>query len=248
MGQSFFSSSVEIPGIMRPFVALTFVMGCAFGAPADVAVAGSLGYAGLGLAGVHGLGYAAAPAALGYAAAPAALGYAAAAPAVAAAAPIAYGAEHYSAGPVVAHAPVAYAAPAAPAPYTTATQGAGVTTVHQPAPVVTKQVHLGQTSYVSGYATKIHKPATIFPLLSQLSLREPTLSTPPLSRPRLKSTMSRIPSSLSARLMPLMMLPSTPRRSSRSQPPSMLMPLTMSHTQSLSKESPSSRSPLPPLS
>merc|ERR1712208_178863 len=38
--------------------------------------------------------------------------------------------------------------------------GAGVTTVHQPAPVVTKQVHLGQTSYVSGYATKIHKPAT----------------------------------------------------------------------------------------
>merc|ERR1711972_96592 len=38
--------------------------------------------------------------------------------------------------------------------------GAGVTTVHQPAPVVTKQVHYGQTSYVSGYATKIHKPAT----------------------------------------------------------------------------------------
>merc|ERR1711975_199950 len=58
------------------------------------------------------------------------------------------------------HAPVAYAEPAAPAPYTTATQGAGVTTVHQPAPVVTKQVHYGQTSYVSGYATKIHKPAT----------------------------------------------------------------------------------------
>eukprot|EP00091_Calanus_sinicus_P024577 TRINITY_DN88_c0_g1_i16.p1 TRINITY_DN88_c0_g1~~TRINITY_DN88_c0_g1_i16.p1 ORF type:complete len:226 (-),score=34.18 TRINITY_DN88_c0_g1_i16:93-770(-) len=225
---------------MRPFVALTFVMGCAFGAPADVAVAGGVGYAGLGLAGVHGLGYAAAPAALGYAAA---------APAVAAAAPIAYGAEHYSAGPVVAHAPVAYAAPAAPAPYTTATQGAGVTTVHQPAPVVTKQVHLGQTSYVSGYATKIHKPAPpIFPSLSQLSLREPTLSTPPLSRPRLKSTMSRIPSSLSARLMPLMMLPSTPRRSSRSQPLSMLMLLTMSHTQSPSRESPSSRSPLPPLS
>merc|ERR1711872_955332 len=80
-------------------------MGCAYGAPADLAVAGT--YAGLGLAGVHGLGYA-----------------------------------------------------AAPAPYTTATQGAGVTTVHQPAPVVTKQVHLGQTSYVSGYATKIHKPAT----------------------------------------------------------------------------------------
>merc|ERR1712058_176768 len=146
MGQSFFSSSVEIPGIMRPFVALTFVMGCAYGAPADVAVAGTH-LAGLGLAGVHGLGYAAAP-------------VAGVAPVAAAAAPIAYGAEHYSAGPVVPHAPVAYAQPAAPAPYTTATQGSGVTTVHQPAPVVTKQVHLGQTSYVSGYATKIHKPAT----------------------------------------------------------------------------------------
>merc|ERR1711970_606 len=137
MGQSFFSSSVEISGNMRPFVALTFVMGCAYGAPADVAVAGT--YAGLG--------HAAAP-------------VAGVAPVAAAAAPIAYGAEHYSAGPVVPHAPVAYAEPAAPAPYTTATQGAGVTTVHQPAPVVTKQVHLGQTSYVSGYATKIHKPAT----------------------------------------------------------------------------------------
>merc|ERR1712180_391341 len=114
--QSFFSSSVEISGNMRPFVALTFVMGCAYGAPADVAVAGT--YAGLGLAGVHGLGYAAAP-------------VAGVAPVAAAAAPIAYGAEHYSAGPVVPHAPVA-----------------------------TKQVHLGQTSYVSGYATKIHKPAT----------------------------------------------------------------------------------------
>merc|ERR1712083_1170322 len=113
---------------MRPFVALTFVMGCAYGAPADLAVAGT--YAGLGLAGVHGLGYAAAP--------------------VAGVAPVA----------AAAAAPVAYAQPAAPAPYTTATQGAGVTTVHQPAPVVTKQVHLGQTNYVSGYATRIIKPAT----------------------------------------------------------------------------------------
>merc|ERR1712130_789199 len=132
---------------MRPFVALTFVMGCAYGAPADVAVAGTH-LAGLGLAGVHGLGYAAAP-------------VAGVAPvAAAAAAPIAYGAEHYSAGPVVPHAPVAYAQPAAPAPYTSATQGAGVTTVHQRAPVVTKQVHYGQTSYVSGYNTRILKPAT----------------------------------------------------------------------------------------
>merc|ERR1712054_88633 len=98
MGQSFFSSSVVESGNMKPFAALTFVMGCAFGAPADLALNG-VGYAGLGLAGVHGLGYAAAPAA--------------------AAAPVAYGAEHYSAGPVVPHAPVAYAQPAAPAPYTT---------------------------------------------------------------------------------------------------------------------------------
>merc|ERR1712173_529182 len=194
MGQSFFSSSVVESGNMKPFAALTFVMGCAFGAPADLALNG-VGYAGLGLAGVHGLGYAAAPAAVGVAAA---------APAVAAA-PVAYGAEHYSAGPVVPHAPVAYAEPAAPAPYTTATQGAGVTTVHQPAPVVTKQVHYGQTSYVSGYATKIHKQLPpIFLLLSQLSSRDPRLSMPLLSRPRLRSTMSR-PQSMSRSLMMLLM-------------------------------------------
>jgi len=115
---------------MRPFVALAFVLGCAYGAPANVAVA--------------------APAAIGYAAAPVA----------AAAAPVpAYGPEHYSAGAVVPH-PVNYVAPAAPAPYTTAHQGEGVTTVHQPAPVVTKQVHYGTTNYISGYATKILKPAT----------------------------------------------------------------------------------------
>merc|ERR1711999_5170 len=173
MGQSFFSSSVEIPGIMRPFVALTFVMGCAYGAPADVAVAGTH-LAGLGLAGVHGLGYAAAP-------------VAGVAPVAAAAAPIAYGAEHYSAGPVVPHAPVAYAQPAAPAPYTTATQGAGVTTVHQPAPVVTKQVHYGQTSYVSGYATKIHKPAT-----PHLPIAVPTVlkGTQTVNAPIVKTTVA----------------------------------------------------------
>merc|ERR1719290_497590 len=68
-------------------------------------------------------------------------------------------AHHYSAGAVVPH-PVNYVAPPAPAPFTTATQGAGVTTVHQPAPVVTKQVHLGETSFVSGYSTRILKPAT----------------------------------------------------------------------------------------
>merc|ERR1712106_437710 len=70
------------------------------------------------------------------------------------------------------------------------------------------------------------QPPPIFPLLSQLSLREPTPPTLPLSRPRLKSTMSRIPSLLSA----------------------MLMPLTTSHTQLPFKENPSSGSPLPLLS
>lgn len=110
---------------MRPFVALTFILGCAYAAPSNV-----LGYAGA-------LGYAAAPAHLGYAAAPAHLAYAAA-PAVAVAAP----------------------AVAVPAPYQTETQAEGFTTVHQPAPIVTKEVHYGQTSYVSGYNTAIHKPAT----------------------------------------------------------------------------------------
>merc|ERR1719193_1968899 len=49
-----------------------------------------------------------------------------------------------------------------PAPYATETQAAGVTTYAQPAPVVTKQVHYGQTSYVSGHSTHIHKPPTPF--------------------------------------------------------------------------------------
>merc|ERR1719249_47235 len=44
----------------------------------------------------------------------------------------------------------------------------------------------------------------IFPLLSQLSSREPRLSTPLLSRPRLRSTMSR-PQSMSRSLMMLLM-------------------------------------------
>merc|ERR1712207_84970 len=228
MGQSFFSSSVEIPGIMRPFVALTFVMGCAYGAPADVAVAGTH-LAGLGLAGVHGLGYAAAP-------------VAGVAPVAAAAAPIAYGAEHYSAGPVVPHAPVAYAQPAAPAPYTTATQGAGVTTVHQPAPVVTKQVHLGQTSYVSGYATKIHKPATPhLPIAVPTVLKGTQTVNAPIVKTQTEIHNVQSQSLLSARLMPLMMLPSTPRRSLRSQPPSMLMLHTMSLSPPQSRERPSSR-------
>jgi len=115
---------------MRPFATLAFILGSAYGAPSNYAVA--------------------APA---VAAAPVA--YAAAAPASVPA----YGPEHYSAGAIVPH-PVAHVAPAAPAPYTTVSQAEGVTTVHQPAPVVTKQVHYGTTNYVSGYATRILKPAT----------------------------------------------------------------------------------------
>merc|ERR1719412_3063275 len=67
------------------------------------------------------------------------------------------GAVAHAAPVAVAHA----AAPVAvPAPYTTSSQAAGVTTVHQPEPVVTKEVHYGQTSYISGYNTAIHKPPT----------------------------------------------------------------------------------------
>ena len=60
------------------------------------------------------------------------------------------GAHHYTAGAVVPH-PVNYVAPSAPAVFTTG---------HQLAPVVTKHVHLVGTSFVSGSATKIPKPAT----------------------------------------------------------------------------------------
>merc|ERR1739848_480809 len=61
--------------------------------------------------------------------------------------------------------PVAYANPGLaieaplPAPHLTHEKHPDVTTIHKPAPIVTKQVHLGQTSYISGYATQILKPA-----------------------------------------------------------------------------------------
>lgn len=82
----------------------------------------------------------------------------------------AFAAPHYVAAPnglAYAHthlaAPVAYAAaPAAvslPAPHITQEQAPAVTTIHKPEPIVTKQVHLGQSSYISGYATEILKPA-----------------------------------------------------------------------------------------
>jgi len=129
---------------MRPFVAVTFVLGCVSGAPSTIlnaglplaggVYAGNLGYANLGF-GAANLGYAAAPVAAN-------LAYAAA--------PVAVDAAHvYAAAPAV-----------VPAPYTTQTQAAGVTTVHQPEPVVTKTLQYGQTSYVSGHATRIIKPPT----------------------------------------------------------------------------------------
>ena len=60
------------------------------------------------------------------------------------------GAHHYTAGAVVPHS-CNHVAPSAPAVCTTG---------HQPAPVVTKHVHLVGTSFVSGSATNILKPAT----------------------------------------------------------------------------------------
>ena len=60
------------------------------------------------------------------------------------------GAHHYTAGAVVPH-PVNHVAPSAPAVFTTG---------HQPAPVVTKHVHLVGTSFVSGSATP-HAPISV---------------------------------------------------------------------------------------
>merc|ERR1712004_287827 len=64
------------------------------------------------------------------------------------------------AAPLLHAAPIA--APAAislPAPHVTQAKEADITTIHKPAPVITKQVHLGQTTYVSGHTTQILKPA-----------------------------------------------------------------------------------------
>jgi len=121
---------------MRPFVALSFVLAMACGAPTAPLLAGGLGYAGVGYAGL-------AAGAVTQSVGPA---------------PAGHGLKAVGAPVPIPQAP--YVAPPVPAPYTTATQAAGVTTVHQPAPIVTKQVHLGQTSYVSGYNTRIIKPAT----------------------------------------------------------------------------------------
>ncbi len=72
---------------------------------------------------------------------------------------------NYEVAPVaLAAAPVAVAAAPAvsvPAPYTTThVAGAPSETVVQPPAVVRKQLHFGQTPFVSGYAAAIHKPPT----------------------------------------------------------------------------------------
>jgi len=54
---------------------------------------------------------------------------------------------------------VAPAAISLPAPHVTQTKEPDVTTLHKPEPIITKKIHLGQTQYISGYATEILKPA-----------------------------------------------------------------------------------------
>merc|ERR1712240_430947 len=123
------------PVTMRPFVALSLILASAMGAPSGI-------IAPAGVVATHGVVANTVGAAVTQSHGPAPL------------------ATHpLKAGPVVPH-PVNYVAPPAPAPYTTTAQGPGVTTIHQQAPVVTKQVHYGTTDFVSGYTTAIHKPPT----------------------------------------------------------------------------------------
>merc|ERR1711992_363727 len=58
--------------------------------------------------------------------------------------------------PYVGHKPAVISLPA---PHVTVQKNSDVTTLHKPAPIITKQVHLGQTQYISGYNTQILKPA-----------------------------------------------------------------------------------------
>ena len=67
-------------------------------------------------------------------------------------------AHHTVAAPRVGTAPLQIAAPL-PAPHLTQQKLPDQTVVHKPEPIITKKVHLGQTTYVSGYATQILKPA-----------------------------------------------------------------------------------------
>merc|ERR1711963_197613 len=132
---------------------------------AAAAPALGLGYAGLAAAPAAtiaaapaaGLGYA------GYAAAPAA-GVIAAAPAVAAAPVVA--------APVVAAAPVNIPAPAisVPAPYTAShVSGPDAVSVHQPPPVVTKNIEYRTRPYIAAYDTTVIKP-----VLGDLDIAVPT--------------------------------------------------------------------------
>jgi len=130
---------------------------------------------------VAGLGYAAAPAAaLGYAAAPAVagLGYAAAPAAGLGLAGVGYAgiaaAPAIAAAPVaaVAAAPVNIPAPAisVPAPYSTQhVSGPDAVSVHQPPPVVTKNIQYGTRPYVAAYDTTVVKP-----VLGDLDIAVPT--------------------------------------------------------------------------
>merc|ERR1712241_1209528 len=58
--------------------------------------------------------------------------------------------------PYVGHKPAVISLPA---PHVTVDKQPDVTTLHKHAPIITKEVHLGQTQYISGYATQILKPA-----------------------------------------------------------------------------------------
>lgn len=143
---------------------------------AAAAPAVGLGYAGLAAAPALGLGYAgvaAAPAATIAAAPAVGLGYAgyAAAPAagVIAAAPAA---GVIAAAPAVAAAPVNIPAPAisVPAPYSTShVSGPDAVSVHQPPPVVTKNIEYGTRPYVAAYDTTVIKP-----VLGDLDIAVPT--------------------------------------------------------------------------
>merc|ERR1712209_349022 len=72
--------------------------------------------------------------------------------------PLAHAAPLLHSAPIAApiHKPAAISLPA---PHVTQSKEPDVTTIHKPAPIITKQVHLGQTSYISGHTTEILKPA-----------------------------------------------------------------------------------------
>ncbi|TRY68709.1 hypothetical protein TCAL_06206 [Tigriopus californicus] len=92
----------------------------------------------------------------------------------------AYAAPTYNQAGLVAH-PAAVPV-SVPAPYKTSeVRGAPVTTIHQGAPVVSKQVHLGESTYVSGYSAEIIKPPTpVLPIAVPTALKGTTQVNAPL--------------------------------------------------------------------